>query len=170
VADRMLARALCDSRMHGLSLPTVLWREVANSAAHSCPQLAVSGRGGRVGRTRVAAPTVASRLPVVALDSSEARMPKPRRLMYLAVARSSSVNELLPSMSGRQAARVAARRARAAPRLQTTARTACPAGGGAGASTAPRQARWPADGRWQAPAPVHSPVLAICGSFGECAY
>ena len=39
-------------------------------------------------------PTESRRFPVVALDSSEARMPLPRVAMYLAVAQSSSSNGL----------------------------------------------------------------------------
>lgn len=73
------------------------------------PQQALDDHVGCISRARhhgMPAPMVASRLPVVALDSSDARMPKPRRLMYLAVPCSSSVKELLPMLSGRQAALV----------------------------------------------------------------
>ena len=54
-------------------------------------------------------PTDARRLPVVALDSSEARMPLPRLAMYWAVASSSAVKGLskLPPLVARKGATTA---------------------------------------------------------------
>lgn len=54
-------------------------------------------------------PTDARRFPVVAFDSSEARMPLPRLAMYCAVASSSAVNGLskLPPLTARKGATTA---------------------------------------------------------------
>ena len=114
-----------------------------------------------------AAPTVASRLPVVALDSSDARMPKPLLLMYLAVPRSSSVKELLPMLSGRQAASVT----HACP-LKAVRRAWHPACSWRCAGSAPsegaravlRHKGRPANGRRQVPASA-GPQQCICSTL-----